>query len=81
MPDDDTRTGGRWGRPRVWVVVVLMIAAFLAGGVALTLGPAWEWVLAAAVVFLLGGLVAVPMGVFRASVRDEGGRSNDPRDL
>ncbi|WP_017557628.1 hypothetical protein [Nocardiopsis baichengensis] len=59
------------GRGRSWICVALMIAGFSGGGVALALGPAWVWVAVGAVVFLLGGCLAVAMGIMGDTVTDE----------
>jgi hypothetical protein len=52
------------GRPVSWVAVGIIVAGFLAGGIALIAGPTWWvfWVGAGLVV--VGGLVAMSTDIF-----------------
>jgi hypothetical protein len=52
------------GRPVSWVAVSLIMAAFLAGGLALVFGPTW-WVFWASVALAaVGGLLALATHIF-----------------
>jgi hypothetical protein len=49
------------GRPVSWVAVSIIIAGFIMGGIALTVGPSW-------VVFWTGTGIVVLGGLFAASI-------------
>jgi len=52
------------GRPVSWVAVGIIMAGFLAGGLALVFGPAW-WVFWAGVALVvIGGLLALSTDIF-----------------
>ncbi|MDA2813915.1 alpha/beta hydrolase [Nocardiopsis sp. RSe5-2] len=59
------------GHGRSWVCVGLMVAGFAGAGVALALGPAWVWVAVGAVVFVLGGCLALALGIMDDTVTEE----------
>lgn len=59
------------GHGRSWVCVGLMVAGFTGAGVALTLGPAWVWVAVGAAVFVLGGCLALGLGITDDTVTEE----------
>jgi hypothetical protein len=52
------------GRPVSWVAVSLIMAAFLAGGLALIFGPVWWLFWAAAGLAAVGGLLALATHIF-----------------
>ena len=52
------------GRPVSWVAVSLIMAGFLAGGLALVFGPTWWLFWAALGVAALGGLLALAANIF-----------------
>jgi hypothetical protein len=52
------------GRTVSWVAVTLICAAFLAGGLALVVGPTWWLFWVALGVAVLGGLLALGTGIF-----------------
>lgn len=63
------------GKARSWIAVVVIVAGFTAGGVALTLGPTWWLFWTAAGVVVVGGLVAVFSDILADVVLDA------PRDI
>lgn len=52
------------GRPVSWVAVSLIIAGFLAGGLALVFGPTWWLFWVGIAVAAVGGLMALSTGIF-----------------
>jgi len=52
------------GRPVSWVAVSVIMAAFLAGGLALVFGPTWWLFWTALGVAAVGALVAMGTGIF-----------------
>ncbi|MDA2807349.1 alpha/beta hydrolase [Nocardiopsis suaedae] len=59
------------GHGRSWACVGLMVAGFTGGGVALAFGPAWPWVAVGAAVFVLGGCLALALGIMDDTVTEE----------
>jgi hypothetical protein len=52
------------GRPVSWVAVSLIVAGFLAGGLALVFGPTWWLFWVSLGVAAVGGLLALSTGIF-----------------
>ncbi|HSR82938.1 MAG TPA: hypothetical protein VLM11_02020 [Streptosporangiaceae bacterium] len=52
------------GRAVSWTAVSIIMVAFLAGGLALTVGPIWWLFWASLGVAVLGGLIAMATGIF-----------------
>ena len=67
--DDDGAS--HLGHGRSWACVGLMVTGFTGAGVALTLGPAWVWVAVGAAVFVLGGCLALALGIMGDTVTEE----------
>jgi hypothetical protein len=64
VPGTPVRFGHFSGRPVSWVAVTIILAAFLAGGLALVFGPTWWlfWVSLGLAAF--GTLLALGTGIF-----------------
>jgi hypothetical protein len=52
------------GRPVSWVAVGIIMAGFLAGGLALVFGPAWWLFWSGVAVTVIGGLLALSTDIF-----------------
>jgi hypothetical protein len=52
------------GRPVSWVAVVIIIVGFILGGVSLVAGPLWALFWTGAGVVVVGGILAVSVGIF-----------------
>jgi hypothetical protein len=52
------------GRPSSWVAVTLIVAGFLAGGLAMVFGPTWPVFWAGAGLVVVGGLLAMMTDIF-----------------
>lgn len=52
------------GRPVSWVAVTMILAGFLAGGLALIFGPTWWLFWVSCGVAAVGGLLALATGIF-----------------
>jgi hypothetical protein len=52
------------GRPISWVAVTIILAGFVAGGLALIFGPAWPVFWAGTGVAAVGGIIALASGIF-----------------
>lgn len=63
--------GSHAGRPRSWVAVSIIFVGFLAGGVALVLGPSWPLFWAGVAVVVVGGFLTVAVGTFADVVLDK----------
>jgi hypothetical protein len=59
------------GRTRSWVAVGVIIAGFLTGGIALTIGPVWWLFWTGAGIAALGGLSAIFSDILADVVLDE----------
>jgi hypothetical protein len=62
--------GRHSGRPSSWLAVGTMIAAFIIGGIALTIGPTWPMFWAGVAVFAVGGVLALVVDIFSDVVMD-----------
>lgn len=59
------------GRRRSWVAVLVIVAGFVIGGVALTLGPAWWLFWTALGIVVVGGAAAVFSNILADVVLDD----------
>jgi hypothetical protein len=59
------------GRTRSWVAVLVIVAGFAIGGVALTLGPTWWLFWAAAGIVVVGGAWALASNILADVVLDD----------
>lgn len=66
------------GRPISWVTVFAMLFGFTLGGYGLTQGPSWVIVAIGAAIFVVGGVVAYFIGIFKdTGVVDEPAHYHD----
>jgi hypothetical protein len=63
--------GKHGGRPSSWLAVGIMIAGFVIGGIALTIGPTWPAFWAGVAVFAVGGVLALAVDIFSDVVMDD----------
>jgi hypothetical protein len=63
------------GRKRSWIAVVVIVAGFAVGGIALTLGPTWWLFWTGSGIVVVGGIAALFSNILSDVVLDE------PRDI
>ncbi|GLW66762.1 hypothetical protein Arub01_50060 [Actinomadura rubrobrunea] len=67
-------SGSHAGRLKSWVAVAVILAGFVVGGVAITMGPNWPLFLAGAAIVVVGGIIAFAVDIMSDVIVDEGGR-------
>lgn len=67
--------GSHVGRPSSWIAVGVMVAGFTIGGLGLVFGPTWWVFWTGGAIVMIGGVLALAVGVFSDVVVDP------PRDI
>ncbi|GIH76756.1 HGxxPAAW family protein [Planobispora longispora] len=62
--------GSHAGSPKSWLAVIVIIAGFTLGGVALCLGPNWPLVWAGVGLIAVGGVIALVVDIFSDVIVD-----------
>ncbi len=62
---------GHGGKPTSWVAVGIVLVGFVAGGIALVIGPAWWLFWVGAAVAVAGGAYGLATGIFHDTVEDD----------
>ncbi|MBG0833198.1 hypothetical protein HS041_36460 [Planomonospora sp. ID67723] len=62
--------GSHAGSPKSWLAVIVILAGFTVGGVALCLGPNWPLVWAGAGIVAVGGVIALLVDIFSDVIVD-----------
>jgi hypothetical protein len=52
------------GRPVSWVAVIIIVAGFVVGGLAMVFGPTWWLVYVGGAIVVVGGILALATGIF-----------------
>lgn len=64
----EAATGSHKGRLRSWLTVIVILAGFITGGIALTLGPMWTLFGIGAGMVIVGGAAAYASGIMKDTV-------------
>ena len=62
--------GSHGGSPKSWLAVIIILAGFTVGGVALCLGPNWMLFWIGAGIVAIGGVVALAVDIFSDVIID-----------
>lgn len=68
---DSPYSNSHGGRPKSWATVIVMIIGFLVGGIALCFGPAWTVFWIGTAIVVVGGIMALAVGIWNDVVVDE----------